>query len=87
MTPLHLELMLHYYACREKFPREHAPAVVSYTAELIEQGLLRETGGPLDEARYCATEKGRAYVIALCRMPMPLATWIMPARDEEVLRP
>lgn len=81
MTSLQIRMVLHYYAIGEPYgvrEPEHAcsPAVYQQRGALVELGLLKEDGEW--PAGYRTTERGNAYVEALCAMPLPIQKWVMP---------
>lgn len=73
-TPLHIELMIHYYAVNEPLKQASAPAVISFTADLIELGVIREDKD--SGSGYSATDKGSAWVDKICSTPLPVQQWI-----------
>lgn len=80
MTPLHINLMLHYHTTPAPYAErdpEHAnsPAVLSMRAELIKWGLIEPSS---DGTTWCSTEKGSAYVKHLCAVQVPIAQWVQP---------
>lgn len=80
MTPLHIQLMLHYYAVAEPYAKndlEHATsrAVSDYTKELLEYGLIVKDVGP---SGFKSTDRGNAYVQMLCNLPLPVCKWVAP---------
>jgi hypothetical protein len=83
MTPLQIQMMLHYYAIAEPYSirdERHAnsPAVREQRLELVALGLL-ENGGDGHVSGYRVTECGRTYVKALCEMPLPVLRYVMPS--------
>ena len=70
LTPLHINLMLKYYA--QQVP-DHptAPASIAYTQQLEEAGLIQEAGIPCG---YISTKKGDAFVSRICKTPLPVKT-------------
>lgn len=81
MTPLHWQMLLHYYAIAAPYAESdpgHANslAVKAYTAELLQDGLIRadETSG----SGYRATERGEVLVDHICNLPLPMQEWRMP---------
>lgn len=82
MTPLHIRMMLHYYAIATPYA-EHDPfhassiAVAEYRGHLIQSGLIEED--LKSPSGYRSTARGRAYVEALCDMPLPIQKWVMPS--------
>lgn len=78
ITPLHIEIMLHYN-CGTSDYRDgdfSAPAVSNSINELYRNELLKNTLTGND--RFCITEKGRAWIYGLCQTPMPIQKWVMP---------
>jgi hypothetical protein len=69
MTPLHIEIALHYYKsknCRAVVNTSRA-AIARIHDEFLEAGLLEVAG---DNNHWKATEKLRLYVDALCNVPL-----------------
>jgi len=82
MTPLEIEILLHYYYSGEDFRKGDfsAPAVRAAIDlfQVLDGGSLL-TKDPCDmEKNYTITDRGRAYVNALCSMPLPVSKWVMP---------
>ncbi|MPZ19536.1 MAG: hypothetical protein GEV06_16690 [Luteitalea sp.] len=78
MTPLQIQMMLHYFAIAAPYAERdpaHAfsPAVVGQRGDLIRSGLLRVDDSP---SGYEVTARGRAYVEALKRVPLPGQQWV-----------
>jgi hypothetical protein len=74
MSPLHIQLAIHYLTLNTPYAEhepEHAnsPAVREFTQQLIDAGLLTEN--------YKATKGLSVYVDALCKVPLPIQRWIM----------
>lgn len=83
MTPLQLTMMLHYYAIAEPYSAndwQHANsrAVNEQRQILINDDLIEadETSG----SGFRATDRGIAFVEALCATPLPVKKWVMPDR-------
>jgi hypothetical protein len=81
MTPLQIQMMLHYYAIAEPYAcrqpeHAHSGATKDQRLQLIAWDLLEFT--PDKPSSYTPTEKGVAYVQALCDMPLPIKKWVMP---------
>jgi hypothetical protein len=71
-TPLKIELLLHCYTTPAVHPRFNAPAIEEVFQELLKEGAIyRENGQPF----YRTTEKGNAWVAALCAVPPPIQAW------------
>ena len=78
MTPLQIQMMLHYYAQSTPYARNepaHAqsPAVIKQRNALINVGLLKTWIHT--EAGYRCTERGKAYVEFLRAMELPVVKW------------
>ena len=84
MTPLEVEILLHY-RCSGRDYREgdfEAPAVreaIDYFRNRT--GMLETECNGLGR-NYQLTEKGRFYVDAICSIPLPEAQWIIPNESE-----
>lgn len=83
MTPLHVKILLHYYATSSRVyaadNRAHATAsaTVEYKSELCQWGLIEPTD-MASEADYKITERGTVLVKAICNTPLPVQKWVMP---------
>lgn len=82
--PLFIMMMLHYYALpgpyAENEPRHQAStACQKFHEQMVREQLLRRLDEPDNYGcGYEITQKGRAYVDALCVMPLPVAKWVIP---------
>lgn len=81
MTPLQIQMMLHYYARPSPYAAhepEHASsqAVAQQRLRLLSDELLYVD--PTSGAGYALTDRGRAYISALTAMPLPIKKWVMP---------
>jgi len=84
MTPLHLQMLLHYYAIAEPYAKNdplHAEsrAVSRYRDQLVSLKLIHED--PTSGSGYSCTERGFAYVEALKALPLPevFTEWKIPS--------
>lgn len=81
MTPLDLEVILHYHYSQEDFPRlvagDAAPAVIEAVSRHEGVGLLElnPTQSVAQPSVYRITAMGRAFVQALCNTPLPVRCW------------
>jgi len=92
MTPLEIEIMLHYRCTPTDYRggdfsapvvREAIDKFKSPVGTWTVSGMLEEVPREeVKEAIYRITEKGRIYVGALCCVPIPVQTWVMPDRVE-----
>lgn len=77
MTPLQIEILLHYHCCPGDYRDGDfaAPAVREAIDGFRDAGLLKDSG----QGRiYEPTDGVRAYVDALCAVPLPVLQWVVP---------
>lgn len=80
MSPLGINIMLHYYCCCDDWQcltEAHTELVVGFQR----QGLLTEqwrTADEKDMPKYRISARGTAYVKFLCAMPLPEIRWYVP---------
>lgn len=79
MVPYEIDILLHYYSrCEDHEDIVRDPPVWRPTMlRFIEQGLIEHSPG--DGVTYALTDRGKCYVEALQRVPLPV--WSMPACD------
>lgn len=77
VSPLTLNIVIHYKACADDFPRMSAPAVGETIGILCDEGILRK-GSAFEDQVYSLTDKGHFYVKALCTLPFPVSTFVIP---------
>ena len=84
MTPLQINILLHYYACANDFRDGDfdAPAVREELQRFYSEGLLATGTYPVMHA---ITDRGRVYAEALQEVPLP--EWIPGRWDTGWLRP
>ena len=84
MSPLEIEILLHYYYCPGDYQDGDfsAPAAVQNAIESFRDELnLLEPTQSMDvyhDPHYRITERGRVFVEVLCNMPLPVKQWVMP---------
>ena len=83
MSPLEIEILLHYYCCPTDYRDGDfsAPAVQDAIERFRDEINLLEPTQSMDvyhDPHYRITERGRVFVEALCNMPLPVKTWVMP---------
>lgn len=83
MTPLDIEILLHYHCSGSEFDRLDAPACRDAVDDFLREGILRERSDEENHTRahhrmYEPTDRGRALVNALCMVPYPVQVWILP---------
>jgi len=79
MTPLQLEILLHYRGAARDYRDGDfsAPAVREAISWLYAGvGMLKHTR--FGQPEYQLTEKGEFFVEQLCAMPLPVCVWRMP---------
>lgn len=77
MTPLHIEIMLHYYAMGDDFRGGDfsAPAVGEFLEWLDDEKMIyRSLSG---HPKFRITDKGRAYVDYLRAVPLPVVKYVI----------
>lgn len=87
MSPIKIEIILHYYHAVDDYRGGDfsAPVVSEALNDFISVGILTQLDDPAPE--YAITEKGRAYVEALMGVPFPVNVWMSPAEKEAYVRP
>lgn len=92
MTPLEMEILIHYYGHAGDDYREgnfEAP-VVRETIDAFRdrEKLIRYTTDEEKKAMPCGysqcytlTDRGRVYVEALMTVPLPVQVWVMPEKS------
>lgn len=82
MTPLKIEMLLHYY-CRPDDYRGGdftAPAVNEALDDFLRDELIEHSEHQAaNPAHYVITERGRVYVEALSAVQLPERRWVMPS--------
>ena len=76
MTHLQMTILLHYHANFNQYSSEVSNVSIGNAlTHLLSQGFLVEaTKG----AYYETTSKAKAYIEALCKVPYPVQTWVIP---------
>ena len=86
MSPLHLQILLHYYAIAEPYAANnpgHANslAVKAYTQDLIDKNLI--LADATSGSGYRVTERGEFFVSHICSLPLPVSGWRMPSHSSQ----
>jgi hypothetical protein len=71
LSPNDIDVLLWYYSSQAEHPRCEAPAVQSSIQMFAACGMLIKQGGVI-----ASTDKGKAMVSALCRVPEPKRAWV-----------
>lgn len=89
MTPYEIGILLHYYASNSTDAPElkrGAPILAETIETFIARNLLERTDrADLCLPAYRLTERGRIYVEALQRVPLPERGWVVPIADLNAL--
>ena len=74
MTPLELEILLHYYRT-PGYPPGRSESEVSATKMWVKQGMLKELTAwdPYNELRI--TPRGKCLIEEILATPFPIQTW------------
>ena len=77
MTPLGIEILMHYCTRGVDFERMDAPACRDTIANFVKLGLLSKEA-PCDRLPiYFATDGARLYLETLCKVPLPVRKWVI----------
>jgi hypothetical protein len=77
--PAAIEFLLHCHSSPEPWPRMDAPVYLDLVPRLLEAGVIEldKRGHPsVLRSSYQTTPLGKAWVEALCRVPMPRAVFV-----------
>jgi hypothetical protein len=79
VTPLHIQIALHYYCFRTDWDCS-TPKHTEYVEDLCRAGLLERSGWPHSSRRFEATDGLKAYVEALTAIKLPVleTRWVIP---------
>lgn len=80
MTPLQIEMLLHYYSRADDYRDGDfsAPAVREALEGFKRDELLEEDKADTPRTCYVITERGRVYIEAIRAIPLPERRWVMP---------
>lgn len=78
MTPLHLEILLHYYISPDPFPRKSA-TISQYTEDLSAKQLLKQSA--FNPTVFKVTERSELWIKRALETPLPVQRWVW--EDEE----
>jgi len=78
VTPLHLEIVMHYNTRGCDMENLSAPAVREYIKDLLNTGMLVSVAHEAGSMRsYKTTERGEVWLEHLLRVPFPMQKWVM----------
>ena len=85
-----IQILLHYYTTPGRYSandQRHAASVTAVEghAWLRDEGLLQVRAKVAlgEDATYVVTEKGRCWIMGMLHLPLPVAVWTIPKKDEE----
>jgi len=79
ITPLHIEIVLHYNCTTAPMEHATAPAVQEYIRQLLgEEILIWVSARPVTNGHYGLTEKGKAWLEMILATPFPVQRWVAP---------
>ncbi len=86
MSPLEIQIALHYHCTREDYRELTPPAQQSIIKKFMAQGFLTKLPDGIDhfDMTYFPTDKLHAYCEALCKVPEPKQVWIIPTPNRSV---
>lgn len=74
MTPLEIEILLHYHTRGVDYPTFDPPSQSNALDYFLSNEYLRDAG-PAAHVRYRPTDKLHAFCSALCNVPEPVKVW------------
>ncbi len=87
MTPLEIEILLHYYGKAGDYHDGdfRYPAVRNAITAFIDIGLLttEPENGMYPHRTYHPTAGLRLYVETICKIPLPVKKWVMPDQESQ----
>lgn len=79
MTPLQINMLLHFYGRAAPWTEWHSAQKEAFDYFVGEQLIEpNDKGGWNLDAPFKLTERGVAYVRFLCALPLPVANWTIP---------
>jgi len=73
LTPIDIEILLHIHCRPEPYDNRFSPASSAVIERFAQDGLIKPTGS--DDV-WTTTERGTAYVVALCSTPPPFRKYV-----------
>ena len=85
MSPLEIQIALHYHCVREDYPNPSFPAQQSVIQSFLTNGFLTKLPDGKDHHNmtYFPTEKLNVFCKALCAVPEPQQVWVIPTLERE----
>lgn len=79
MTPLEIQIGIHYATTMSDFRDLDAPAIGEAINRFVDLGMLEVT--PDGRSAYAATHGMRMWVESLCQSPLPERRWVFPEQS------
>ncbi len=87
MTPLEIDILLHYHTRGIDYPDLSPPAQQSTIVGFLTDGYLEHGDNmPEDNMKYHPTDKLHFYVDAICSVPEPVQIWVIPPHIPESIK-
>ena len=74
MSPLDIEVLIHYNSSATQHPRIHAPAVQETIKKFMKDGILEPD--EVETHIHRTTARGRALLKVICATPYPEPVWL-----------
>jgi hypothetical protein len=83
MTPFEIDVLLHYYTrpTDHEVLQRNPPIWTETRTRFVADGLLEVSSNRC--TAFKITDRGRAYVEALQRVPLPIQKWVQPEADAQ----
>ena len=83
MTPLMIEILIHYYCRVDDFRDLDAPAVKDAIDYFLDNGLIKINTNTKYYGVYTGNQDAlKVYIEALCNVPLPELKWVIPEVDK-----
>lgn len=76
MSPLYLQMLLHFHCIRVPFPNIDSPAQQDCLDDMLEAGLVYSLSADQGVVLWRLTPRGNAHVLQLLALPLPTQAWI-----------
>jgi len=84
VTPLHLEIVMHYATRGNDMENIAAPATSQYVRELILAGMVESIKNDAGATRsYKTTDRGMVWLDYLLTVPFPKQKWVIESADTD----
>ena len=77
LSPLEVEVLLHYWYSAEDHPMLHGPLRLAFCERMVEAGIFSRGK---DGVRYVGNSDAlKPYIEAILSVPLPVRAWIIPS--------